>query len=61
MSEREAQHLPEVLDEETRVSLDEGLRLAEANPQRWTPEQVREDAKRMTKEWREKVQKQASA
>lgn len=46
---------PEQLDAETRAALDEGLRNAEANPKRWTPEQVREDAKKMAKEWRERI------
>ena len=37
----------EVLDAETRAALEEGLQMANTDPQRWTPEEVRADAKRM--------------
>ena len=43
------------LDPETKFALEEGLRLADADPRRWTPAEVRADAKRMASEWREKI------
>jgi hypothetical protein len=36
----------EVLDSETRSALEEGLRMADADPRRWTPEEVTADAKK---------------
>jgi hypothetical protein len=40
----------ETLDAKTRAALEEGLRLADADPKRWTPEQVRTDAQRAARE-----------
>ena len=60
MSQLETHQATEVLDAQTLAALEEGLRMAAANPQRWTPEQVRADAKKMAKEWRAKLTRQAS-
>lgn len=46
---------PEVLDPITLAALEEGLKMAEADSRRWTPAQVREDARTMAKEWRQKI------
>jgi hypothetical protein len=46
---------PEVLDAVTLAALDEGLRMAASDPRRWSPDQVREDARAMAKEWRKKI------
>ncbi len=45
----------EVLTPEISSALEEGLRMADANQRRWTPEEVRADAKRLAKEWRERL------
>ena len=55
------QRKPVALDPETRAALEEGLRMADQDPQRWTPEEGTADAQRMTKEWRKKIGKKASA
>ena len=60
MKEPKSDHL-EKLDAETKAALEEGLKAADSNPKRWTSEEVKADAKKMAKEWREKVNHQASA
>lgn len=52
---------PAVLDAETLAALDEGLRVADEDPRRWTTEEVKADARRMTKEWRKNLERPASA
>ena len=50
-----------LLDAETRAALEEGLRLAKEDPRRWTPEEVRADAKKLAKEWQEKLNSRKSS
>jgi hypothetical protein len=45
----------EALDEQTRLALEDGLKSADENPRRWTPEEVRADAQRIAKEWQKKI------
>ena len=52
---------PEILDAETLAALEEGLKMADVDPRRWTPEQVRNDARSITKQWRKKITYQAKA
>lgn len=49
------------LDAETRAALEEGIRLANENPRRWTTEEVISEAKELALEWRKKTGRQASA
>jgi hypothetical protein len=51
----------EVLDAATLAALDDGLKMADKDPRRWTPEQVRADARAMAKEWRQKITQQNGA
>lgn len=59
MSERDGK--TEKLDARTEEAIAEGIRMADADTRRWTPEQVKADAKRATREWIEKINKNASA
>lgn len=43
------------------MAVQEGIRMAEDDPRRWTSAEVREDAKRLSKEWRRYLKGQASA
>lgn len=51
----------EHLDAATREALDEGQRMAEEDTRRWTPEQVRSDARAMAKEWRNTINQRTAA
>jgi hypothetical protein len=42
-----ADHGTEVLDPVTLAALEDGLKMAAANPRRWTPEEVRHDAREL--------------
>lgn len=53
--EKAKRNKPELLDQITLEALEEGLKMADNDPRRWTPEQVRNDARIMTKEWRRKI------
>jgi hypothetical protein len=61
MSKKDKAKNPDVsLDPATKKALHEGLKMSSEYPRRWTPQQVREDARELAKEWREKI-KRASA
>lgn len=61
MDRDEETKAPAVLDAETLAALDEGLRVADEDPRRWTTEEVKADARRMTEEWRKNLERPASA
>ena len=51
----------ERLDPATLAALDEGIRLAEEDSRRWTPEEARVEAKRLAEQWRKNLKPKASA
>jgi hypothetical protein len=61
MNRDETPEIPLVLDPETLAALDEGIAAAEQDHRRWTAEEVKADAKRMTREWRKNLDRPASA
>ena len=58
---QEKQVTSELMDDEMRKALEEGLLVAGADWHRRTPQQVRADAEEIGKEWRERLSLKASA
>jgi hypothetical protein len=50
-----------VLDPVTEAAVQKGLDLAEANPRRWTQDEVREEAVRLGQKWKKDLAKKESA